>query len=391
MQKTFTRDKQTWFTYFILAFYGYMLNILGPLTPYLRDELNINYTTAGFHFSAFAVGMLLSGLFGERLQKKWGYTKTIWLSAAGMAIGTLLFISARTITLTIPGTFLMGLLGTTILSSANAYLSKKYQELSAVALTEMNVVASFMAMCAPMLIGFFAPTIFGWRAAIVIALFALIVFAAIFLRPATLKNSLQTEQQAAQTSTRLPWTYWLYWLILFISVSIEFCFIFWGSDFLWTAAGLIRETAVFSLTLFLLAMLVGRMLGSRILLRASRRIVLRFSFGIIALGFFFFWSNISPIVSVIGLFISGLGISNLYPTTVALALRSVPDEMSAQASARTVLASGAAILSLPLLLGKLADLFSMKPAFLVVPVLIVIALGLNLIVAREMDKQKKQL
>ena len=85
MQKTFTRDAQTWFTYFILAFYGYLLNILGPLTPYLRDELNINYTTAGFHFSAFAVGMLLSGLFGERLQNKWGYTKTIWLSAGGMA------------------------------------------------------------------------------------------------------------------------------------------------------------------------------------------------------------------------------------------------------------------------------------------------------------------
>jgi hypothetical protein len=62
--------------------------------------------------------------------------------------------------------------------------------------------------------------------------------------------------------------------------------------------------------------------------------------------------------------------------------------MAAQASARTVLASGGAILSLPLLLGKLADLFSMKPAFLVVPVLIIIAFGLNLIVAREMDKQK---
>ena len=39
-------------------------------------------------------------------------------------------------------------------------------------------------------------------------------------------------------------------------------------------------------------------------------------------------------------------------------------------------------------LGKLADLFGMKSAFLVVPVLIVIAFGINLVVAREMDKQK---
>lgn len=390
MQKTFTRDTQTWFSYFMLAFYGYMLNILGPLTPYLRDELNINYTTAGFHFSAFAVGMLLSGLFGERLQKKWGYTKTIWLSAAGMAAGSLLFITARTITLTIPGTFLMGLLGTTILSSVNAYLSHRYQELSAIALTEMNVVASFMAVLAPILVGFFAPTIFGWRAAVGMALIALLVLAVIFLRPSTLKNNLTNiPQKKASAREKLPWTYWMYWLIAFMGVSIEFCIALWGSEFLWNAAGLELETAVFSMTLFLLAMLIGRFLGSRILRHTSRRIVLRSSLGIVALGFTFLWTTITPWLSVIGLFICGLGIANLYPTTISLALRNLPDAMGAKASARIVLASGGAILLLPLLLGKLADLFGMKPAFLVVPVLIVLALGLNQIVAREMDKKKK--
>ena len=389
-QKTFRRDAQTWFNYFFLAFYGYLLNILGPLTPYLRDELNINYTTAGFHFSAFAVGMLLSGLFGERLQKRWGYTRTIWLSAGGMALGTILFISARTITLTIPGTFLMGLLGTTILSSTSAYLSQKYQEQSAVALTEMNVVASFMAMCAPMLIGFFAPTLLGWRAAVGVALIALVILAAIYLRPSSLQKKILTNSQNKETAARrLPWIYWMYWLILFLGVSLEFSMVFWGTDFLWSAAGLTRQMAVFSLTLFLAAMLSGRFLGSRILRRASRRLVLRSSLGVVALGFIFFWGNISPVLSVLGLFICGLGIANLYPTTTALALRTVPDDMAAQASSRMVLSSGGAILFLPLLLGKLADLFGMRSAFLVIPLLIILAFGLSFITAREMDKRKK--
>jgi fucose permease len=389
MQKTFTRDAQTWFTYFMLALYGYMLNVLGPLTPYLRDELQINYTTAGFHFSAFAVGMLISGLFGEHLQNRWGYARTIWLSAGGIALGAILFMAAKTILLTIPGTFLMGLLGTTILSSVNLYLAHRYQEQSAVALTEMNVVASFMAMCAPVLVGFFAPTVLGWRAAVGIALVALLVMAAFYLRPTSFTKLVSAGDTAESTTTgRLPWTYWLYWCILFISVSIEFCIIFWGSDFLWTAAGLTRDVAVFSLTLFLLAMLIGRVLGSRVLRKRSRRMVLRSSLAIVSLGFIFFWTNMSPILSLIGLFICGIGIANLYPTTVALALSSVPEDIAAQASARTVLSSGAAILLLPLLLGKLADLFGMKSAFLVVPVLIALALISNLIVARVMDKQK---
>ena len=83
-----------------------------------------------------------------------------------------------------------------------------------------------------------------------------------------------------------------------------------------------------------------------------------------------------------GIFIAGLGVANLYPPTISLALGSVPESLSAQASARSVLASGGAILCLPLLLGGLADMIGMKLAFLVVPVLLVLALGLNMMVAK---------
>ncbi|MBI9050554.1 MAG: MFS transporter [Anaerolineaceae bacterium] len=388
MQKTFTRDAETWLTYLMLTFYGYLLNILGPLTPYLRDELNISYTIAGFHFSAFAVGMLISGLFGEQLQNRWGYNRTIWFSAFGMLLGSLVFLFARVVYLTIPGTFLMGLLGTTILSSVNARLSQKYKEQSAIALTEMNVMASFMAMCAPLLVGIFAPTLFGWRAAMMLALIALLVLAAVFMRPGTWEKVTPLVKSNTNIKRKsLPWVYWLYWAIAFMVVAVEFCFIFWGSDFLWTVVGLSRELAVLSLSLFIGAMLVGRTLGSVILRRVSARILLRSALGMVALGFVFFWTALTPWLAVVGLFIAGLGVANLYPTTISLALHCVPDELAAQASARSVLSSGGAILSLPLLLGGLADLFGMKPAFLVVPMLIALAFGLNLIVAREIDKK----
>jgi fucose permease len=392
MQKTFTRDAETWLAYLTLSFYGFMLNILGPITPYIRDEFKISYSTAGFVFSAFAVGMLISGLFGERLQIRWGYLRTIWFSAFGMAAGCLVFLSGQTAVTAILGTFLMGALGTTIVSAVNSRITQKYQEQGAIALTEMNVVASFMSMIAPLLVGLLAQTLFGWRTALLIGLAGLAVLAAVYFRPAAfMKINRPVRNAAASPKTYQPWIYWLYWSILFIVVSVEFCFVYWGSDFMLSVGGLPRESAVLSLSLFLGAMLIGRVLGSRILRHFAAGVVLRSSIGIVILGFLFFWTALSPWLSILGLFIAGLGVANLYPSTISLALGSVADELSAQASARTVLASGSAILCLPLLLGALADGFSMKSAFLIVPVLLVLAISLNLTVTKHVKSEKARL
>ena len=59
MQQTFHRDRFTWLAYLSLAVYGYFLNGLGPITPFLKEELHLSYTVSSFHFTAFAVGILL--------------------------------------------------------------------------------------------------------------------------------------------------------------------------------------------------------------------------------------------------------------------------------------------------------------------------------------------
>ena len=52
----FTRDRFTWLAYLLLAFYTFLEAALGPLMPFLRAELALNYTCGGLHFSAFALG-----------------------------------------------------------------------------------------------------------------------------------------------------------------------------------------------------------------------------------------------------------------------------------------------------------------------------------------------
>ena len=97
MPNTFHRDNETWFTYFLLSIFGYFLNILGPITPFLREELNTTYTVAGLHFSAFAIGMFIAGLIGDQVLSRLGYRKTLWASAIGISIGTFGLISSHTV------------------------------------------------------------------------------------------------------------------------------------------------------------------------------------------------------------------------------------------------------------------------------------------------------
>ena len=120
---TFLRDRFTWLAYLLLAYYAYLQAALGPLMPFLRAELDLNYTVGGFHFSAFALGMVLAGLTGDRFASRWGRTAIFWGGAIGMAAGAIGFALARKVGLTIAAAFLIGFLGTLLLVMIQAALS----------------------------------------------------------------------------------------------------------------------------------------------------------------------------------------------------------------------------------------------------------------------------
>ena len=87
-----------------------------------------------------------------------------------------------------------------------------------------------------------------------------------------------------------------------------------------------------------------------------------------------YWLSQSPLLGVTGLFLTGLGVANLYPMLLSLSIGSA-GEAANQASARATLASGFAILSLPLILGRLADGMGIRTAYGLVGVLLVVLFG----------------
>jgi len=74
---------------------------------------------------------------------------------------------------------------------------------------------------------------------------------------------------------------------------------------------------------------------------------------------------------LLGLFIAGLGIANLFPLTLSAATSTAPEQID-KASARVSLAAGTAILIAPQILGTIADQTSIHFAFGLVVILIIV-------------------
>jgi fucose permease len=152
------------------------------------------------------------------------------------------------------------------------------------------------------------------------------------------------------------------WAAIVLAVSVEFCMIFWSADYLEQALGLVKADAAQAVSFFLAAMITGRLIGSRLVQRFSIRAVVGISILVAGAGFLIFWTTGSRFSGLSGLFISGLGVANLYPLLLSQAIHAA-DGNTVQAGARATLASGTAILALPLALGRLADAVGIRPAY----------------------------
>jgi len=368
---SFSRDSFTWLAYLMLAYFAYFQAALGPAMPFLRTEMGLSYTVGGYHFSAFALGAFLAGLSGDRFAKRFGRRAVFWGGAVGMTAGVLWLVLARHVSQTIAAALLMGFLGTLLLVVIQASLSDHHGDLRALALTESNVGASMAAGLAPLLIGGAVRLGLGWRAAVLVAILALIALALRY-RQQPIPEAPATIVENEGRPRRLPRLYWAYWLVMTLGVAIEWSLVFWGADFLNSVAGLSRANAVTLMSVFFLAMVSGRFAGSRLTRRMPAANLLLLALAVALLGFLLYWLAVIPAANVVGLFVAGLGVANLFPMTLSVAT-SVAAEQANRASARMSMGGGLAVLIVPLVLGWTADRIGLKDAFAIVVGLFVLA------------------
>jgi fucose permease len=281
--------------------------------------------------------------------------------------------------ITVSCSFLMGSLGTVAVGVLNAGLSDQHGRWRAVALTESTAVASIFAGLTPLTVGLLQHVDLSWRGALLLPALLLILLTLRYYGEPLPKP--QRARGRASDGRKLPRSYWIYWTAIVFLDSVEFCTVYWGASFLENAVGLNRPNASTALSVFIVGMVLGRLVGSRLNRALPSGLILFASFGLALTGFPIFWLAPFPALNVAGLFLLGLGISNIYPLIVSAAVGAVPGNTDA-ATARFLLAVGIATLVPPFALGFVADLVDIRYAYGLVAPLLIAALVATLMAGR---------
>ena len=120
----------------------------------------------------------------------------------------------------------------------------------------------------------------------------------------------------------------------------------------------------------------GRFAGARLVGRRPPDRLVAAAYGLLLAGGAVFWAAREPVVSVAGLALLGLGVSVVFPLSMALAIGAAPPGAAEGASTRISLGASMAILAAPFALGALGDAVGPRRGFLLVPAIVLVALAL---------------
>jgi predicted MFS family arabinose efflux permease len=132
---------------------------------------------------------------------------------------------------------------------------------------------------------------------------------------------------------------------------------------------------------------VGRFFGGRLMHKLSLDHQLLTILGLQFIGFFGLWFSHTLALSMAMLLLNGLGISMQFALT-SLRLISHSDHRPDLAIGKSSLAAGIAIGGAPFLLGVLGDIFEISRAYLMVPVLILIAASIVIAVPAHLSREE---
>ncbi|MCX6050424.1 MAG: MFS transporter, partial [Chloroflexi bacterium] len=358
--------------YLALGLFSYLETIPGPIMPFLQAELQISYGLASLHFAAFSLGSICIGLAGAQLTTWLGRQRAFWAGLVGMAVGVGLLAWCPWVVGTIAGTGVMGLAGTLLLVATQALLSDHHGEQRTIAFAESNTVAGFGSILATIAVGSLAYTIGGWHSAVALAIGAVVVLFICFRQAPFSQGSDEVNPVARTTTLRLPRRFWIFWLVLLLGSAVEWSIVFWGATFFEHGVGFEKATAAAAMSVFFVAIVIGRFIGSRFARQFPSSTILLLAQGITLIGFPLFWLGAFGPLAVLGLFIAGLGVGNFYPMALATAVGTAP-HLAEQASARLTLAMGLAGLTAPVILGWLADHLTIRQAYSIVLPLLLLA------------------
>jgi predicted MFS family arabinose efflux permease len=377
------RDRFFWTIALQTVVVNFFLGGFGPAQPLLRTDQGTSLTIAGLHGTAMGIASIAAGFTNSHISHRFGRANAGWIGLWIFSFGLIMIAFVQPVELTILASFIVGFGTSTVINSFVTSLNGHYGALAPLAIAQANGVASIGYVFGTLTIGTIAQTAPDfWRFGLLVVL-PLAIYLYFFRREKDLDPHIPSE--AGPQNGKLSKVFWLTWVGFIATISTEFATAFW-------AAALVKDRTDASAAISTIAIValgtgmgIGRLFGGRILHHLSLDRQLLVIMGIQFFGFFGLWLSHNLAISLLMLFLNGLGISMQFALT-SLRLISQSDGRPDLAIGKASFAAGIAIGGAPFLLGVLGDQYGISRAYLMVPVLILIAVAIVLIAPAKMDQ-----
>jgi predicted MFS family arabinose efflux permease len=381
--KTFQRDRFFWVVATQTAIVNFYLGGFGPAQSLLRADQGTSLTVAGLHGTAMGVASIAAGYANPHLAHRFGRAKSQWIGLGIFLVGLFLFVISPPVILTIPATLIAGFGTSMVINTMLSSMSHHYGKAAEVAIPQANGIASVGFVTGTALIGTIASLYPNfWRLGLLLAIPVAVILVLVGREKEAEEH---VPDESGPQSGKMSAKFWLAWFGFVACISSEFATSFWSAALLKDRVGSTAAISTVAIVALGTGMGVGRWFGGLVLknFKLDNQLL-----GLVALqfiGFVAFWLSHSMIISLICLFVIGLGISMQF-ALAAIRLVSFSDNRPDLAIGKSSLAAGIAIAGAPFLLGFLGDNFGISRAYIMVPVLIAIAFIIIKLTPSQNDK-----
>ena len=370
MAQTVKRDSFFWTIALQSSCVTFFLGAFGPSQPLLRADQNTSLTVAGLHGTALGVASIVAGFSNSHLVHKFGRSSTGWIGLFIFSIGLVAFVLAPPVQLTILAALLAGFGISVVINNFVTSLNEHYGKQAPIAVTQANAIGSVSFVLGTLTVGLVADSFRDqWRIGILAVLpFVLYLF---FFRRIRDEQAHVPHEDGPQGG-KLSGHFWISLFGFFACIASEFAISFWSAALIRDRTDATPAIATLAVVAFGSGMAIARWYGPILLKKWEIDAQLKICIATQFIGFASLWFSHNLTISFFSLLVTGIGVSSQF-TLSSLRLIGLSDGRPDLAMGKNSLAAGSAIGLSPFVLGILGDHLGISRAYLMVPVLMVIA------------------
>lgn len=318
-----------------LGLVGYLfIGMAAVLLPSIMPSITAEFAATGLTLAAIGLifpasaggamlGNLLSGIGSDRL----GRRRLVWLSALSLAAALALAASTQRWPLFVLGYILVSAGQGSLSTSINALIADANQGARGRALNILHGVYGVGAAISPLAIGYLLEQGLQWRWALggAGAIWLTYGVIAYLLGRGEATAGQSGKKQVRDFSLLRQGSFLALFLIAFIYNGVAWSLLGWIAIFMQQAAGFSLLLSVSMISVFYIALMIGRFLCAAYAEKLGYATVLwilgvgiTLTYPLVVLG--------NTQIVVVGVFLTGLSLSGLFPTALAYGARLYPDQ-----------------------------------------------------------------